>query len=131
MRTTASVAVLMAVVLLGGCRQHASDELEAAAAAPPPPQPMTDQERARIAAMNPGALIGRIVAVTPTYRMVAVADIAAQNIRDGDAFVLMGAEGALGTAVVVSTDRNTLYLRYEQVTREPLVGDLAVRFQLQ
>jgi len=128
MRKSAWIGAMVVMLVLAGCRRQAVDETDGAASLPPPPQPMSDQERARIAVMTPGAIVGRIVAVTTAHRMVAVGDVSAPGIREGDAFVLMGAEGVLGTAVVVSTDRKTLYLRYEQVTRDPIVGDLALRF---
>jgi hypothetical protein len=127
-----ALLLLAAVVLLGGCRRKS---MPTTTEAELPPQPVNYPEaRARLQQKDPGAQMGRVIAVLPDERMASIGEINVQEFQRGQAIQILGAEDQpVATAVVLSIVNDTLHVRYTPVGqggRQPYVGDLAIRFSM-
>lgn len=130
--TLSLVLVIVAIVLSGGCRRK---EMPTTTEAELPPRPVNYPEaKARLQKVDPGAKIGRVIAVLPDERMASIGDINVQEFQRGEPIQILGAEDQpVATAVILSIVNDTLHVRYTPVGeggRRPYVGDLAIRFAM-
>jgi hypothetical protein len=128
-------SLILCLVALAGCqmRQSGDDERTTVVTAPPPaPTPVPDETLARFQRLAPDALVGRVVAGLPEYRLVKVGEIPIENVRVGDSVVFYGAgELMLGGGTVVDIVNKTLHVQYPEPSghRAPTTGDMAVLFK--
>jgi len=86
-----------------------------------------------ILSTDPLAKVGEVTAVMPQDSTVAVQGINPNDVREGDALLVVGGKMnpvARATVYRIDRDRNVLVLKYQDVTdprRPPDTGDLAVR----
>ncbi|HEV8606659.1 MAG TPA: hypothetical protein VGQ99_14890 [Tepidisphaeraceae bacterium] len=121
------VVCLLGTIAWGGCTQKQPE--------PPAPQPaqVGDDVIAAFRKKHPDAQIGRVIAVRPEDRLVAVGDMPVADFKRGDVvvFVSAGDEHSTG-GEVVDIRKDTITVRYAEPTagqRPPKAGDLMVRFK--
>jgi hypothetical protein len=121
------VVCLLAVIAWGGCTQKQPE------APKPQPAPVGDDVIVAFRTKHPDALVGRVIAVRPEDRLVAVGDTPVTDFKRGDVvvFVSAGDEPPSG-GEVVDIRKDTITVRYSEPTagqRPPKAGDLMVRFK--
>jgi hypothetical protein len=115
-------AVLTSLVLCG-CKGHKP-------AAIPADEATLQQFRDTYTRADPTAKIGRVIAVMPENRLVAVGDIAPADVQIGDVLVFMNTNSQIiAMGHVVEKTADALHLSYDVKSdgRAPVVGDLAVK----
>lgn len=130
------VAAMATTMLLAGC-QSTPKKTEA----PPADTQMLNMVRQQISASDPGALVGRVIAVEPHGRpFAAVSDVPAEQFHDGDPITFVDSRREVLThGFVRRVVDNTVHVEWlPPVTvpsgsttaspRAPRVGDLAVRY---
>lgn len=117
--------MLLAAVLVAGCTKTTGP----IGTAPPTPDRVAEL-RAKITGEHPGAVVGVVTAVLPENSLVAIADVAVDEIRMGDVMSLIDAdENTLAHGKVVRRLESSVHVKYESEVnaRAPLTGDAAVR----
>src|ERR1700722_17504423 len=123
---------LFAAMFMTGC---ASSHAPKQASAPPAYTTLSDSDyaalKARYLAANPDARLGRVAAVLPDQKRLAVADLPSADFHKGDVLsVVDGDLNLLADGSVVEIDPDLIYVTYEPATvgsRSPVVGDIAIR----
>jgi hypothetical protein len=121
----AGVGLLWANIFVGCTTQKEPQQPK------PEPASLSDDAVAAYRRKHPEALIGRVVAVRPQDRLLSVGDVPVVDFRQGDAVTFLGAsDQQIGSGQVINIMNERLIVRYEAGGgREPLVGDLVVRFK--
>jgi hypothetical protein len=132
MRIIRWVSVVMVAALTTACQPKTP---------PPPPPPveptptaqMSMQLKQQILQDDPLAKVGQVTEVMPQDSTVAVQGVNANDIRMGDAMLVVGGNmNTIARGIVTNFDRqrNVLVLKYQDLSdprRPPQAGDLAVR----
>jgi hypothetical protein len=100
---------------------------------PPAPMPPTADQvaslKAAILEISPQAKVGIVTAVNTDSPMVMISDLDVADVRAGDVFSIVdGTSTVVANAVVVQTVDGKLAANFTPVSREPVLGDLAVKF---
>ena len=121
MRSMLCGALLCGLAMVTGCQPK------------PAAQPASAELRQNLQKVSPNAAIGRVVAILPESNLIAIGDVQVSEFKVGDVVTLMGQEETpLANGKVISIVKDTLHVRYEPIanaTRQPIVGDLAIRFK--
>lgn len=100
--------------------------------APVPLPPTADEAaalKAAILEVSPGAKVGTITTVITETPMAMVSGVDVAGVRNGDIFsVVDGTNNVVANASVEQVVDGKIAVRYTPVVRQPMVGDLAVKF---
>jgi hypothetical protein len=129
---TLLVALIVPLVAVAGCqrkRMPTSTDAEL-----PPRQVDYPEAKARLQKLDPGANVGRVIAVLPDERMASIGEINVQEFQRGQTIQIIGADDQpVASGVVLNIVNDTLHVRYNPVGeggRRPYVGDIAIRFSM-
>jgi hypothetical protein len=116
---------LLGAFLLNGCTSQKQPE------AKPAPSPIGGDVVAAYQKKHPDALIGRVVSVRPQDRLVAVGNMPVDQLKTGDAVVIIGSDQEqIATGDVVSKGKEWIHVHYSDTAqRVPALDDLVVRFK--
>ena len=128
-RASALLAVLIILFAVAGCRRK---ELPTTVQAQLPPREVDyPAARARIQQGDPGAKVGRVIAVLPEENMASIGDIDVRAFQRGASIQFLGADDQpVASGIVLSIVNDTLHVKYTPIGqggRRPYVGDLAIR----
>jgi hypothetical protein len=98
------------------------------------PQPATENQlemiRSSYDKVDPGARVGRVIAVLPADQLVAVGELTPNEFHLGDTFTLIDSkQNILTRGKVVAITKDALHIKYQPLPagqRDPIIGDLAV-----
>jgi hypothetical protein len=121
---------LLALGLIG-CASHNQKNHEIAVATPASESRIAEI-RQNYLRNDKNAQVGVVIAVEPADHLAAVGDVMLDQIRENDVVTFIDSnETPIANGVVVRKTANAAHVRYEHVPgdgRDPVVGDLAVRF---
>ncbi|MGE5611587.1 MAG: hypothetical protein ACM359_20220 [Bacillota bacterium] len=121
-----------ASILLGLAAMGCQNKAKSQGSIYPAPVAVAPETRDRIRHVATDAITGKVIAVMPESRLVAVGDVPVQQFHKGDILMFLGGDStSVGAGTVVNVLPDALHVRYEEPPvggRPPAVGDLAIHF---
>ena len=118
---------LLALALIGCASQKKAE----APVAPPASESRVMEIRQNYQRKDRNAQVGVVVAVEAGDHLAAVGDIMLDQIRENDVVTFIDSnENPIANGIVVRKTSNAAHIRFESTSggRDPVVGDLAVKF---
>lgn len=119
------LCTLVACLVLAGCAAPPQDKPRAGGVSPADFAAVRD----RVQRVSPDVLVGQVVAVEPSARLVAVAEMPVEQLRAGDVITFTNArQEPICSGTVTRVGGNRVFVEYPEEASQPAVGDLAFRF---
>jgi len=130
-RASWSGLAVLSILLAAGCAHQTAPPQAAVAVTPTISADAFSSLKAAYLAANPDARLGRVAAVLPNIKRVAVSDVTTADFKKGDILSLVDQNfNVLANGTVFEIDSDWVYVQYEPATigsRPPVAGDMAVR----